>query len=251
MCLRLVFILLSCLTLAAALQPAAASDGAMRKVLGFSVDGRSFAFMQSGAQDGSGFPYADVFLIDTTTDTFALPPVHVLVEKDSATREQAEAEAMRRAGPALAARRVEPMGRRIGTIAASRPDDEFFQPEAMKGEPIAAASMALTAAELGVEPKLTLTPIRFDPPRCKDIESGRVVGFALTLARKDRPAFDLHKDAQVPESRFCPRTYGLSEAYLYTPAGGPSVVAVLVEFYAMGFEGPDRRFLAVTGTVAK
>ena len=202
-------------------------------------------------QDGSGFPYADVVVIDTQSDSFAAPPVHVLLENEDATREQAEAQAMRQANPALAARAIGGKGRLVGSVAASLPANQLGQMETMKGEQVAASALALKAPELGEGAMLTLSPIEFDVPRCKDIVEGRTSGFALSMTRRGQPAVALHKDAKVPESRNCPRKYGLSEAYLHTPAGGPPAIAVLVEIYSQGFEGPDRRFLAITGRLAK
>ena len=50
---------------------ALAGESAQFNALGFSDDGRYFAFEQFGIQDGSGFPYSDIFLIDLDTDSFA------------------------------------------------------------------------------------------------------------------------------------------------------------------------------------
>lgn len=57
----------------------------------------------------------------------------------------------------------------------------------------------------------------------------------------------LHEDKAVPGSRNCPTTYSLSESYKYAPPGKPAVLAVLVQRFSQGFEGRDRRFIAVTG----
>ena len=40
---------------------ASAGDTATPQVLGFSADGKVFAFEEYGIQDGSGFPYANRF----------------------------------------------------------------------------------------------------------------------------------------------------------------------------------------------
>ena len=62
--------LLSLIAAADALAPIAAQAGdfADRALLGFSPDGRYFALEEYGIQDGSGYPYSNIFLIDTTTD---------------------------------------------------------------------------------------------------------------------------------------------------------------------------------------
>jgi len=53
-----------------ACSPALAGDTAEINVLGFSADGSIFAFEEYGVQDGSGFPYANRFYIDTASDKF-------------------------------------------------------------------------------------------------------------------------------------------------------------------------------------
>ena len=49
--------------------PAVAGDRALADFIGFSEDGRYFAFEEYGVQDGSGFPYSTIYVIDLTDDT--------------------------------------------------------------------------------------------------------------------------------------------------------------------------------------
>ena len=44
---------------------AAAGDTASLSVLGYSPDGKVFAFEEYGIFDGSGFPYSNIYFIDT------------------------------------------------------------------------------------------------------------------------------------------------------------------------------------------
>ena len=79
-------------------------------------------------------------------------------------------------------------------------------------------------------------------------KTGKALGFRLTLQGQDGKPFKvMHEDKAVPGSRNCPVSYSLSEAYEYTPPGKPAVLAVLVQRFSQGFEGRDRRFIAVTG----
>ena len=48
--------------------PASAGDRAQFNPIGFSEDGRYFAFEEFGIQDGSGFPYSNTFIIDLPAD---------------------------------------------------------------------------------------------------------------------------------------------------------------------------------------
>ena len=48
--------------------PALAGDRALFQPIGFSADGRYFAFEEYGVQDGSGFPYSNTYILDLPAD---------------------------------------------------------------------------------------------------------------------------------------------------------------------------------------
>ena len=74
--------------------PARAGDIALLESLGFSEAGDVFAFQQSGVEDGSGFPYADIFFLDLKSDRFLEPsPIRVRLNEDGALVADAVAEA--------------------------------------------------------------------------------------------------------------------------------------------------------------
>lgn len=54
----------------AAASPTFAGDYAALQPIGFSADGNVFAFEEYGVQDGSGFPYSTIYVIDTRDDSF-------------------------------------------------------------------------------------------------------------------------------------------------------------------------------------
>ena len=86
-----------CLPLAAQ-----AGDRAQFNPLGYSGDGRYFAFEQFGIQDGSGFPYSEIFLIDLDTDRFAGgSPFRVRIDTDGAGLGEARQQAIAAASAAL------------------------------------------------------------------------------------------------------------------------------------------------------
>ncbi len=79
-------LLLTTAFLSAAVAAARAGDAADLEILGFSADGGIFAFEQYGEQDGSGFPYADRFYIDTAKDAYVPgSPVRVRIESEDAS----------------------------------------------------------------------------------------------------------------------------------------------------------------------
>ena len=48
--------------------PAMAANRALINMIGYSEDGDYFAFEQFGIQDGSGFAYSEVFVVDLAND---------------------------------------------------------------------------------------------------------------------------------------------------------------------------------------
>jgi Predicted secreted protein (DUF2259) len=74
----------------------------------------------------------------------------------------------------------------------------------------------------------------------------KTLGFSLTIKQTQTGKINVaQKDENVPASRGCPYDYDI-EAIVET--GSDSVehrMVALVAYYAPGFEGPDRRFMAV------
>jgi len=95
--------------------PAFAGDAAELEILGFSENGGIFAFEEYGVQDGSGFPYANRYYIDTEKDAY-LPgtPVRIRLDDESATIEKARAQA-REAGEKFVANDI--LARNRGNLA--------------------------------------------------------------------------------------------------------------------------------------
>lgn len=78
------------------LLPAAATAGdyANLSIVGFSPDAAYFAFIEHGVQDGSGWPYANAYVIDTRSDSWVKgSPVRVLIKDEDHTEAEAYAQA--------------------------------------------------------------------------------------------------------------------------------------------------------------
>jgi predicted secreted protein len=56
--------------------------------------------------------------------------------------------------------------------------------------------------------------------------------------------------AKLPSSRGCAQDYAIADVVTFFPEGSGPVIAVLLYVITQGFEGPDRRFLAVTSGFA-
>jgi predicted secreted protein len=215
--------------------PAArAADSASTAILGFSTDGRRFAFEEYGRQDGSGFPYASIYLIDTEKNAFAAPPVHVRLETETATigaaRRQAASQARNLLGPI-----TEP-GERLASQSIAQVTDEPNRLRFRLG----------TYLPNGEDPSiLALTDIPMG-----EVNGDPVAGFGLTLIDKGESRV-IHQDRTLPTRRANARGYRLGEVISYRPArgsgpAGVDVMVVMVMVMQQGFEGSDVRYMAVT-----
>jgi predicted secreted protein len=222
-------------------RPVLAGDAAEISVLGFSPDGGIFAFEEFGVQDGSGFPYANRFYIDTAHDGF-LPgtPVRVTLQDESATVADARAKA-RQNGQAivgdavLAANPGFAAGRNAVTELSADPSRMAVNPRPVF--PPLDAPLEFRVEEVAVA----------QPQRCQDL--GEIRGFRLLRVGTTAGAQTamVHEDDNIPASRGCPLGYAIGGVQTFYPAGGDPVFAVLVSVRQVGFEGPDHRWIAVTG----
>ncbi len=213
-----------------------AGDYATLNVIGFSKDGRYLAFEEYGIQDGSGFPYSNIYFIDTAKNVFAAPRVEVRIDKETATETTA-----RNRSAFLAAKKLKQLGivkGNTGKLVVSRLITDLTNDDNNK---------IMFAEEIGSmyrrgDYELTLKATTVKAKDCEAFEDETKM-FELQLANKedDKVKF-LQKDTTLPASRGCAIDYRLQDVYLYK-----DFVAVFVGVFTRGFEGPDMRFIAVTG----
>ena len=192
--------------------------------------------MEYGRQDGSGFPYANLCVIDTKTDQWvANSPYRVMLKDETREIYEAREEARIMAGPVL--KSFEMRGEIVATNRAAE----------LSGEPRRMAALPRTVVppnDAPVEFRIDLEPVPV-PELCEAFEG--VTGFSLTqigLQPGDQVRL-LHKDESVPSSRNCPLDYSFADLVTYYPDGHPPVAAILIHMRTVGFEGPDGRFLAM------
>ena len=81
---------------------------------------------------------------------------------------------------------------------------------------------------------------------CMDWFSMAPKGFALSLENINSGATaEAHRDESLPRSRGCPVTYWLTAVYAPLDARELTQAVAIVSTFPRGFEGPDRRFIAV------
>ncbi|NGN39663.1 DUF2259 domain-containing protein [Mesorhizobium sp. CGMCC 1.15528] len=216
-----------------------AGDVANLEVMGFSADGGIFAFEEYGVQDGSGFPYSNRYYIDTSTDKF-LPGSPVRVRLDD---ESASLEAARKQSSELGDKIVKGTGLNRGIAAGSSPVTELnADPHRMVVNP----RPVFPPIDAPLEVRLEEIPL----PAAGSCEGmGETSGFRLLRvdARDDGQTALLHEDKTIPQSRSCPLGYRIGGIQTFFGEGGKPAFAVLIAIRGVGFEGPDYRWIAVTG----
>jgi predicted secreted protein len=219
-------------------QTAGAGDTASLNVIGYSEDGRIFAFEEYGVQDGSGFAYSNYFFLDTQTDEF-LPgtPIRLLAEDELSLGKTRKLAADKAA--ALVAQHK--LTDNPGSLLAYNPPSEMNS-NAFSLRFYSHVSSALMTEWTNT---LELTEQEFPPSKdCLNM-TGSYKGFTLTLMEDGGKPVDrvIHADMSVPASRFCANGYRIGAVIGSETNRAPVVAMILVSRF--GFEGPDRRWIAV------
>ena len=222
---------------------ACAGDYASRDILGFSPDGRFFAFEQYGVQDGSGFPYAEIFIIDTESDRWVEgSPIRVLQKKESESPAAARKAARKSAASLLQKRKIGEAGEHL----ASNPRAELSaNPHRVV---VNAAHRFMPRAEHPLT--FDLAEKELESAECAKYANQPLKGFTLTMTPVDETPIVLQDDKTLPESRGCALGYAIADI-LRHESGGKITYAVLLHVQTVGYEGPDGRFLAVTRRLPK
>ena len=215
---------------------ASAGDYADREIIGFSPDGATFAFEEYGVEDGAGFPYSNTYVIDVAADNWVPgTPIRLRDEDESRLVSDLRIEARDKASDVLEQYNIAVPG----AVVASNPATETSaDPHRVTFIP------RLIVPPSGAGMSLELAETEMPAADCPDVGQP-FKGYTLTLTGSGGPQV-LHVDTQIPKTRRCPIGYAISDVVTYYPDAGDPAIAVIVSVYSIGFEGPDRRFLAVT-----
>jgi predicted secreted protein len=236
---RLTF--LAAIGLLSSLAAAEAGDVAEIEILGFSHDGGIFAFEEYGVQDGSGFPYANRYYIDTKTDKFLKgTPVRARIDDEGATMVDARRKA--REGSQIFIEDSELAQNRGHTAAFNAVTELSADPYRVVVNP----RPVFPPIDAPVEFRLEQFPLTAQD-RCEGL--GEPAGFRLLRinASENGKTVLLHEDKALPQSRNCPTGYRIGGVQTFFDGKNGPVFAVLIAVQGVGFEGPDYRWIAVTG----
>ena len=220
--------------------PALAGDAANFDPIGFSEDGRYFAYEEYGIQDGSGFPYDTIYVVDLIADKWVGTPARVRLDDENATLTAARQQAMAKAramldksSPVLPAEYL--LHNANGEVAPNGTDVQFGTYGNGLGDVLGTFSLSLS----------TFDSTSSEPCASYGME-GPVLGFALTLADEAGNSAEIYRDTSVPASRGCVSDYRIHAILSPFPAGmSASPMVAVIGVYSLGFEGPDRRFVTV------
>ena len=223
--------------------PAAAADRALINMLGYSEDGNYFAFEQFGIQDGSGFPFSDVFVVDLANDKWTYGTPFEAQGDENSELSTIRAEALAKAQDKLAEYNI---GVPVQILALNG-EGEFAADTGMRMHWSTPACCGAGFTQADAQSLiLSLRSIQSDEGYCQDMSP---VGYTLTY-QDQNGARELHADGDVlPKSRGCTldyRIYAAVEPFTEYYADGFNRRRVaIIATYPFGFEGVDRRFLVV------
>lgn len=252
-------------------QTANAAELSRSHVLGFSGNGRYFVFEEFGIQDGSGIPYANLYVIDVETDRWLKgTPIRLKgTEAESLALERSLSEdgitdqqqIERRFEAALEDKRNEVKTKAASVLAAIGDLWPAFQQA--HNPPFEFTSDAKTVRFSGVGYQNLVNSEHTAKGWQLEVEEKvfpatencfslyeNMKGFTLTLTNEKSGAKTvLNNDTRIPNSRSCPQGYHIEEVLTFPRGGGRFSLAVLIRYGRPGFEGPDGRLLAVTKPV--
>lgn len=226
--------LLALLGLAA---PVLAGDRALLDVIGYSEDGRYFAFEEYGVQDGSGFAYSSIYIVDLAADKWMYgSPFHAQADEEMETLlAEVRAEAREKADERLVELGINQPAEiliLLGDGVQDQPGKTMTFSNPGWGPPGSTEEGVTYALSLATFPAKSSND-------CETLLGKPAVGYALDLNGQE-----VHRDGlTLPKSRGCPMDYRLYA--VVTPFGAAGHRVAIISSYPYGFEGPDRRFLAV------
>jgi len=220
--------------------PALAGDRALIDFIGYSEDGQYFAFEEYGIHDGSGGTYSSIYIVDLLADKWVDGSPFTVEEggdaADTPPLAQTRAKALAKAQEKLKPLKITTPVEIMSLLGDGVPDTDGRS--MVFAVPMCCGPGQMDDTRLSLA--LTTFPAKLDEDYCTEMNP---VGYSL--AYNDGTATKvLHKDGDIlPKSRGCTLDYRLYA--VVQPFDGRGGQVAIISSYPFGFEGPDRRFLAV------
>jgi len=216
---------------------AQAADRALLNMLGYSQDGDYFAFEEFGVQDGSGFAFSTVYVVDLAHDKWTYgTPFSAVAQDENKPLAMARAEAMAKAKSKLDQYQIGVPAQILALIGDGAADSGM---RVSWSTPACCGPGQTQADEFSLI--LETRSIGSAEDYCKQMSP---VGFNLYFQDQDGRT-QVHADGDMlPKSRRCTldyRIYAVVQPFEQSSGRRVGVIAA----YPFGFEGVDRRFLVV------
>jgi len=226
-----------------------AADSAELNILGFSADEKIFAFEQFGIEDGSGFPYSEIYVVDTSKDEWVKgSPIKIMDQADDAKLSAVIAQARAKYAPLQKSfgitEPVQMLARHTVTEPLANRKSISFDTTFISSQEGSTPDIPDTLKE----GRFTLSVAAKTLPGAKDCptDMGDYAGFTLTLhAEKDQTDRVIFADDKLPASRGCPMAYDLQAVVSGITNYQSDQMVAIVGVYTLGFEGKDLRYMAV------
>lgn len=225
---------------------ATAGDASEFRNLGFSTDGKYYAFVQYGTYDGWGAGYAKIDVIDVASNNLikrVLVNDEDMVDDPTMTQEEIIQKAMTEA---KLSSQYGISGSNMGNTLISRPNTDFsnYLNTVFSREYWAQGGASTTVLTYKLDLKEVPAPVEAGNNDWCWTDSNMI---ELSMSWDDNydGVFEtqtLQKDTRQPKSRAC--SYAYSVQYVVADKDG---VAVALRYQGPGFEGPDYRYIVVTG----
>lgn len=228
-----------------------AGDADKLAIIGFSKDASHFAFETYGVGDGSGLGYSDIYIIDVKSNSWVEgSPIRQRGEDENQTEAVARAGALKQAASLLTKYGInQPFefiaSNPITEIIADRKRIEFDSIHRSYGNSTVKPGEAADNRFV-----LQLSDFPIGPAADCLSEDGARYGFSLQIKQTlSGKVLEPYKDSTVPKSRSCPYSYELEAIVSPVDESGSAVLIAMVAYYTQGFEGPDRKFIAIPFTL--
>ncbi|PRH84975.1 hypothetical protein C5L14_23765 [Labrys okinawensis] len=227
--------------------PALAGDAATPDIIGFSKDGRYFAFEEYGTRDASIHPYSTIFVIDLDTGK-TVPGAPFAVEHDKEGPElAARAEARQQAEPLLARLGIDKKPTRQVVYEGARLFDPPTPDQAYATMAAEVTNLSIGDAVPGGDVTVDVLPRTITDATCAARGRDKLKSFSLvrTLPENNRDNVIVYVDEAAGHKRGCSQSNGLNALFVYRPANAKPRLVALVSYWPHSWEEPDRRHLAI------
>jgi predicted secreted protein len=265
------FILTITLGLSSALSQAA--DSAALVFLGLSPDGKYAAFEQYGVQDGSGFAFSSIQILDIDANRFATNSIDSLDENPNYEAEEQGTKVVRTANYKKAQAQFKNFGiiekskikeGKLRQVVARSPyesHDSLRQLQFHNRGIFSEVTYAKSVHDLSLSTHSL--PCHSNNPFCQESDGGKGLKLELKTFDSETQSTNtlvLQNDTRIPASRAFTLDYSIAGAYIVDPAATSldrpfdlktAKVIAIIAVTSQGFEGPDLGYMFVSGKLEK